>query len=387
MASPKPPRIYLSHSAFDAEVVGEFGRLLSKLLPIQPDEIRCTDFTAAEPNVESLDCVVSARILINFVSEDSLRSPAVALEWDARLTMQQHDQSRLTMVVLIRDMNAAALPAALSGVECARADSYDALVDLLGVLAAETGVTDVLSLAPHAAQMKRVVNLARKSRVTTSDTSGRGRRMSSRNLALVAMSVILLLCLVWLAQVAFSRFTRPAVFDFESSVQGWAPLTSGDGCVSVERTSEKAKRGHFSLRMRVDLDGTDPRRQQATTSADMRITHVSSSLTVPVDLSNKIITAWVYAPPGAGGTPSKPTGFQLFVKDEAGHSEYGPWHNVIENAWQRVSMTVGSRAAPTGYMAQDFIPTRITDVGLKMAVGTGASLKYSGAVYLDTIGW
>jgi hypothetical protein len=198
---------------------------------------------------------------------------------------------------------------------------------------------------------------------------------------------ISLLCLFWLTQVAFNRFTRSAVFDFESSVQGWAPLTIGDGCVSVERVSEKAKRGHFSLRMRVDLDGAEPRKQQATTLTDMRINHVSSLPTVPVDLANETITAWVYAPPGAGGTSSKPTGFQLFVKDEAGHSEYGPWHNVIEGEWQRVSMTVGSRAAPTGYMAADFIPTRITDVGLKMAVGTGSSFQYSGAVYLDSIGW
>jgi hypothetical protein len=177
------------------------------------------------------------------------------------------------------------------------------------------------------------------------------------------------------------------VFDFESEIQGWAPLTSGDGCVSVERVAEKAKRGHFSLRMRVDLDEADPKRQQATTFADMRITRLSRASTVPVDLSNKIITAWVYAPPGAAGTPSKPTGFQLFVKDEAGHSEYGPWHNVIGGKWQRVSMTVGSSAAPTGYMAADFVPMRITDVGLKMAVGTGSSSKYSGAVYLDSIDW
>lgn len=388
MAMPVPPRIYLSHHAVDSKFVDNFARLLSNLLPIQADEIRRTDVSAVEPNAEALQDAVSARIFINFVSEDKLHSAAAAaMEWVARLTTQPHAEPRLTMVVLIGEAKVAALPTTCSSVECARADSYDALVDLLGRLAAETGVTEVLSLAPHASQIKGLVDLARESGATLSDPLGRRRRVRLRNLVFAAKTVILSLCLVWLARPVFTRYQRPVVFDFENDTQDWAPLTSDDGCVSVERVSEKARRGHSSLRMHVNLDGADPRRQQATTLTDMRSVHVGSSPTVPIDLSNKTITGWLYAPPGAGGTPSRPTGFQLFVKDDGGHSEYGPWHNVIEGGWQRVSMTVGSRAEPTGYITSDFVPTRITDMGLRMAVGTGSSSKFSGAVYLDSIGW
>jgi len=49
--------------------------------------------------------------------------------------------------------------------------------------------------------------------------------------------------------------------------------------------------------------------------------------------------------------------------------------------------TYGSRAAPTGYVTPNFAPTQIIEGGLKMAVGTGLSSKYSSAVYLDSIDW
>lgn len=69
------------------------------------------------------------------------------------------------------------------------------------------------------------------------------------------------------------------------------------------------------------------------------------AITVPVDMSNHTITAWVYAPNGARGQTRRPNGFQIFVKDSDWRSQYGTWFNITEeDRWVLIKLAVGRRA-------------------------------------------
>ena len=172
---------------------------------------------------------------------------------------------------------------------------------------------------------------------------------------------------------------------------GWVrqEYTDSQACVEISQTGEKAYEGRFSLVMKMDLAGADPNNHKRRGEAwvDMQASPPAGGETMPVDLANRIVTAWVYSPQGARGDDKHPNGFQIFVKDEAFRSLYGPWNNVAEGAWTPITLTVSSAAQAGGSITAGFDPTRIRVIGVKMAAGDGSTAVYKGIVYIDKVDW
>lgn len=178
-------------------------------------------------------------------------------------------------------------------------------------------------------------------------------------------------------------------YNFEDGSMGWMAQDYHDSlaCVQVLQSDEHAKGGQYSLKMVMDLIGSDVSKSQGEAWVDMRNNPPLHSGSVPLNLTNRTMTIWVYASQGATGDNNSPNGFQLFVKDENLNSEYGSWHNVVEEQWMQISLTVSVSEPPSGYMDQGFDSSRIVAIGVKMGTGSNSTATYQGNIYLDEVTW
>jgi endo-1,4-beta-mannosidase len=162
-------------------------------------------------------------------------------------------------------------------------------------------------------------------------------------------------------------------YDFETGTEGWRASASLGGIPRVARTCSHAKTGNCALHLELDLA---PSRQCGEAYVNIPST----------DLDGVIITAWVYAPPGARGTdPDHPNGLHLFAKDSYWRSLYGTWKNIQAGGWSQVTLTVANRKPPCGYLDNGFDPTRVRQIGINVCAGEGTS--YRGFLLLDTVAY
>ena len=107
----------------------------------------------------------------------------------------------------------------------------------------------------------------------------------------------------------------------------------------------------------------------------------------PLDLSERTITAWVYAASASEGEPRRPNGFQVFVKDENWNAEYGAWKNIDGGTWMQLTLSPRSSRPTGGWMDTGFNPKKIVAVGVKMATGDKSRARFQGAVFVDEVDW
>lgn len=169
---------------------------------------------------------------------------------------------------------------------------------------------------------------------------------------------------------------------------GWIPQDYEDSraCTQVLLSEEKAMQGHYSLKMMMDLVGGDKHKSKGEAWVNT-LENPPVGEHIPVNLQGRTVTAWVYAPAGARGKWNKPNGFQIFVKDKDYKSEYGPWHNVTEEDWFKISLKVSPFAPENGSMDAGFDPGQIIAIGVKMGAGDGSTAMYKGHVFIDGIDW
>lgn len=146
-----------------------------------------------------------------------------------------------------------------------------------------------------------------------------------------------------------------------------------------------------SLEMAIDLVDGDKHKSSGEAFVDMR-KYPPVGEHVPVDMRGRTISAFVYAPWGARGTPDSPNGFQVFAKsqsadDDVNECRYGPWYNAREAEWREIKLKV-SRDPPRiedgEVMTPGFDPNQIVIVGVKMGAGKKG---YKGPVFVDAISW
>ena len=191
-----------------------------------------------------------------------------------------------------------------------------------------------------------------------------------------------------LPPVALKPVETQVRYDFEDSIVTWVAQDYIDSraCTQVLRSRERAKQGEFALKLMIDLRGGHPNLSKGEAWVDMR-TSPPAGVRAPLDLTGKTVTIWAYAPVGAQGDPSRPNGFQVFVKDSTWKGEYGPWQNIVEGVWVPVTLKVSTTQPAGGWMAPGFDPSRIIAVGFKVGAGGGSTKAYKGVLWIDAVGW
>jgi hypothetical protein len=173
-----------------------------------------------------------------------------------------------------------------------------------------------------------------------------------------------------------------AKYSFENDTMGWkAQDASGNrACVQVLWSDKKAHDGKYALEAIMDLVGGDTQKSKGEVWIDL-------SEKGSIDLTNRTISAWVYADPPASGATSDPNGFQLFVKDNQWRGEYGTWKNVAEGTWVQLLLTVSSTQPKDGFVSPGFEPSHIIAIGVKMGAGGNSTTTFHSPIYVDEIDW
>lgn len=179
---------------------------------------------------------------------------------------------------------------------------------------------------------------------------------------------------------------RASLYSFETDVQAWVheTYTTTQGCVKVASSDNVAFEGQASLMLSMNLAGGDAQRSQGAAYIDLQ-SNPPGEETPPLDLTDRVITARVYGPPGSVGDPEHPNGFQLFVKDSQFRSKYSSWQNITESEWMTLTLRVDRNLPVGGYMDDEFDPARIIFVGVKMGTGGGSTATYNGPIYVDAV--
>jgi uncharacterized repeat protein (TIGR02543 family) len=188
-----------------------------------------------------------------------------------------------------------------------------------------------------------------------------------------------------------------AKYNFETTAQGWQAQTWQDSqaITAVARDTSKAKNGSASLKCTVNLQGGDETQLPNTKGeawVDMQNNRPTGVTTVPVDLSNKTVSVWVWVPAEAAGDPARPNGIQIFFKDANWRNRYSSWHNIgnppygIEtDTW--VQITVNTATETWAYDEAGFDMTKVRAVGVKIGAGGGSTATFNGFIWIDSFDW
>ena len=184
-----------------------------------------------------------------------------------------------------------------------------------------------------------------------------------------------------------------AKYNFETTAQGWQAQTWFDSqaITVVARDPTKAKNGSASLKCTVHLIGGDANYSKGEAWVDMQ-NNPPTGVTVPVDLSNKTVSVWVWVPAEAAGDPMRPNGIQIFFKDANWRNRYSSWHNIgnppygiATDTW--VQITVNTATEQWAWDEAGFDMTKICAVGVKIGAGGGSTATFDGNIWIDSFDW
>lgn len=167
------------------------------------------------------------------------------------------------------------------------------------------------------------------------------------------------------------------LYDFETGVEGWTfqDYTDSQAISAVAQSNVQAKSGSYSLMGTAHLVPGDANYSKGEVL-------VNRTAANALNLQGLQASVSVFGPTGAAGTnPSSPNGWQMFFKDVAWKSWYGPWTNMTVNAWQALSVTPG--VTTPAFVDSGFDPTQIMVMGVKLGTGGSSTGTYDGAIYVD----
>jgi hypothetical protein len=173
---------------------------------------------------------------------------------------------------------------------------------------------------------------------------------------------------------------------FESGAEGWVHQTFSDSqAVSAVAAvaSTVTHNGSSSLKLTLDLRGGHANLSQGETYVEFKNNNPAGVPMDFIDLSGRAVTAWIFAPSGARGDSSRPNGIQVFVKDAAGRSQYGPYVDITEQAWFSASITAGGSS--NAFTSPGFDPSQAVIMGVKVGTGGGSAATYNGPIYVDDV--
>lgn len=113
-------------------------------------------------------------------------------------------------------------------------------------------------------------------------------------------------------------------------------------------------------------------------------------LTSQMDLSNKVLSAWVKLDSGFSTDPSAPGGFVLYIKSGSTYAyAQAPWHNVdgSNHNWVQYFFDVknGIDDSSPGIPPADFDPTKIVEIGFYIHTGGAGDMPDAHATPMNAV--
>ena len=192
-----------------------------------------------------------------------------------------------------------------------------------------------------------------------------------------------------------SPCTYPPQYGFECGASGWEQTdyfgSQAITAVTPSRITDRQGVHTTSLALTVDFTGpknvrVNEHREAGEVQVDLTRFPPAGLPSTPVDLTDQLITAWVWASAGSNGDPAHPNGFQLFVKDSHNRNCYGEWVNIEpEEQWFQISW----RETRAVLCDPGFDSAAPKVIGLKVALGENAVVSYAEplTVYMNDVNW
>jgi hypothetical protein len=177
------------------------------------------------------------------------------------------------------------------------------------------------------------------------------------------------------------------------STNGWTCETGKEaqGFTDSEVTTDHVS-GRGALRIAADLAGQHPNRSSGAVHVSL-VDHWPFACPPPeaatsVDLDGAIARLRIRLPKGSAGSMAAPNGLQLFLKTRvsAQHwpSLYTRWVQIAPSWEERdVEIAVRLDSRDAAQSDPDFDITRVSLIGLKMAINSGSSSAVTGVIWLD----
>ncbi len=184
-------------------------------------------------------------------------------------------------------------------------------------------------------------------------------------------------------------------YGFECGLSGWDKTDYFETSQAIEAvTTIQKDRDNVTTTVSaitVDFTGSKPdRKTQYRESGEVQVNLNSNppagNGTKVVDLTGKVVTAWIWASSGSIGDIGHKNGVQLFIKDDKDRNCYGKWNNIEkEDTWFRISWSI----ADAQICDAGFDSTRPKILGLKIALGKDTIAVYDKflTIYLDNVDW
>jgi hypothetical protein len=259
--------------------------------------------------------------------------------------------------------------------------------DLLGRIAGRLELAAPLALQKHRAQLRELTSLA-----YPENTLHRLRR----HFRAVSLTSLLTWAIVPVggAIAGYAWYQSgaeppgpPERLGFENDADGWdvESAPGSKGCVGLSRTADSARTGRFSLQVRLAVDGTDPERRNGEARLELsRAT--DTTIRAPLDLHDRTVVAWIQPREAAGSPTFESLRFQLFVKDGSFKACYGPPIAASSGRWSKLE--VDAKCNTSSHHADpEFDGRAIALLGIKIATSDSSAAKFSGDLYLDSVGW
>ena len=190
--------------------------------------------------------------------------------------------------------------------------------------------------------------------------------------------------------------TDTALYNFESSAQGWACSASQNGsCNSVSQAQGLNFAGQGSLQ--VLLNALSNHETNSACPGGITYGRASIVLGSPIDLTGRTLHAWVYIPQEASAGKDTPTQATIFLKESSGPYGNGVGMNLVAGTWTEVTFSPISNPnggvvyAPLGgiYLDGSFSPSDILEIGVKISPSGTApcSFSYTGYVLIDSVSY
>jgi hypothetical protein len=202
------------------------------------------------------------------------------------------------------------------------------------------------------------------------------------------VSIVNLITLLMMSvSLAQATENETYVFDFENTtLEDWAISSSAEeqGIEKLSITTQEHFEGKAALALDVHLDDKVPHLKTGM-----------ASVMLPGNMENRTISVHIKLPPEASGHRSFPNGVQLFVKDVNYNCQMSQWKNIGESGiptdqWEEISFRPTSSGINAGYTQENFDPTRIILVGIKIAAGENknpefyTSIPFQETIYIDS---
>jgi hypothetical protein len=374
LSPPEPdPKIVIVHDSQTEAFAKNLGQLLAGLLNRRPHalcyrRVAPDAATAGTPSTLEAD---SASVLVRVLSQ-----------LDTGIQTQRGAAADTTLAEALPPLDVSVLltgpftPKTSADSSSVWGGSADQLEELLGRIAGKLGVSQTLDMLAFRARVRQLTTVAKSS-------PGYQRYAKRRRvvLASVLAGAVIVLAGGYLAGVHKLGFGR---FEFEQDSGGWTAQTQGNsGCIGAVQTREHAKHGAHSLELKLQLAPGSEHSRAGEAFVDLTKPR-SPELGAPLNMNSKLISAWVYTPADASGSPLAPNGYQLFVKDGSYKSHYGAWTNAEADSWSRVQLKVG--VAENGSRPQaGFSADSVAVIGIKLELAGQATEGFTGSVYLDSV--